>query len=105
MLRYHLWQMAAVLQRHALQVVAASTTARQGSFRVAPRLQSFAVVHSHHHFMQRHACSALRKVNVAACLEGIAPMHGLTNAGGPQMMVPTSAHTFPEGMMNVHDAT
>jgi hypothetical protein len=55
--------------------------------------------------MQRHACSALRKVNMAACLEGIAPMHGLNNAGGPQMMVPTSAHTFPEGMMNVHDAT
>ena len=68
--------MAAVLQRHSLQVVAVSTTARQGSFRVAPRLQLFAVVHSHHHFMQRHACSALRKVNMDACLEGIAPMHG-----------------------------
>jgi hypothetical protein len=29
----------------------------------------------------------------------------LCNVGGPQMMVPTSSGTFPDGIMNVHDAT
>jgi hypothetical protein len=31
--------------------------------------------------------------------------HAWWDAGGPQMMVPTSTNSFPEGIMNVHDAT
>ena len=31
--------------------------------------------------------------------------HAWWKAGGPQMMVPTSTNSFPEGIMNVHDAT